>query len=200
MCLWKLATNPNFPRPSFQMDEYERGDVEMLLQKTSDRTTTTFGKDADLVNILFVGSQEQIEQSFAAAGWLPADRNSPKAFFKQLKAFLTASNYPNMPITHQLLDGQPQDMTWQKSFNSYGKREHVRLWSQPTTVLGQPAWLERVYVRETSAALSIKYHKFIHRIDRNVDDGVNMLVRDLSLTGCVASVTPTASARKYRDS
>jgi hypothetical protein len=183
----EVGVQPELPRPSFQMDEYERGEVELLLQKTSDRTTTTFGKDADVVNILFIGSEEQIEQSFSAAGWLPADRNSPKAFFKQLKAFLTASNYPNMPITHQLLDGQPQDMTWQKSFNSYGKREHVRLWSQPVEVLGQSAWLT-AYTRETSAALSIKYHKFIHRIDRNLDDGVNMLVRDLSLTGCVASV------------
>jgi LssY C-terminus len=183
----EVGDQPELPRPSFQMDEYERGEVEMLLQKTSNRTTTASGKDADIVNILFVGSQEQLEQAFSAAGWLPADRNSPKAFFKQLEAFLNASNYPNMPITHQLLDGQPQDMTWQKSFNSYGKREHVRLWSQSATVLDQPAWLS-AYTRETSAALSVKYHKFIHRIDRNVDDGVNMLVRDLSLTGCVSSV------------
>ena len=85
------------------------------------------------------------------------------------------------------MNGQPQDSTWQKSFNSYGKREHLRVWDQPREVLGEQAWLG-AYTRETSAVLSLRYHKFIHHIDRNLDEGVNMLVRDLTLTGCVDSV------------
>jgi len=92
-----------------------------------------------------------------------------------------------MPISHQFLNGQPQDSTWEKSLNSYGKREHLRIWSQPGTVLGQQAWLS-AYTRETSAALSVRYHKFIHHIDPNLDEGVNMLARDLTLSGCVESV------------
>lgn len=182
-----VGDQPELPRVSFQMDEYERGDVEMIVQNVPERTTTTKGKDADVVNILFVGSQDEIDEAFDAAGWLPADRTSTRSVFKQFQAFLTLSNYSTMPMSHQLLAGQPQDITWQKSFNSYGKREHVRLWSQPLTVQGQPAWLS-AYTRETSAALSVKNHNFIHHIDRNLDDGVNMLVRDLSLTGCVNSV------------
>ena len=82
---------------------------------------------------------------------------------------------------------QPQDLTWQKSFDSYQKREHLRLWSQPVAVNGQQAWLG-AYTRETGAALSIKYHKFIHHIDPDVDQGVVMMVRDLTLAGCVQSV------------
>jgi hypothetical protein len=78
-------------------------------------------------------------------------------------------------------------MAWQKSFNSYGKREHLRLWSQSKTIQGEQAWLS-AYTRETGAALSVKYHKFIHHIDSNLDDGINMLVRDLALTGCVEFV------------
>lgn len=92
-----------------------------------------------------------------------------------------------MPVSRQLLDGQLQDMAWQKSFNSYGKREHLRLWSQPKTVHGEQAWLS-AYTRETGAALSLKYRKFIHHIDRDLFDGVNMFVRDLALAGCVESV------------
>ncbi len=182
-----VGDQPEMPRVSFEMDEYERGDVEMLLQHSSDRTTTRKGKNADLVNVLFVGSREQIEEAFTAAGWVGADTNSKRAVLKQFGAFLTLSNYPNMPISRQLLNGQLQDSTWQKSFDAYGKREHLRIWSQERTVQDQPAWLG-AYTRETSAALSLKYHAFIHHIDRNLDDGVNMLVRDLSLTGCVESV------------
>ena len=61
------------------------------------------------------------------------------------------------------------------------------------TVFGQDAWLG-AYSRETSAALSITQHKFIHHLDRNLDDGVNMLVRDLTLAGCVKSVQLLAAA------
>lgn len=182
-----VADQPDLPRPSFQMDEYERGDVEMLLAHSSNRTMTSFGKEADVVNLLFVGSQEQVRQAFTASGWMPGDHNSTHAFFKQFAAFLTFSNYSTMPVSRQWLNGDLQDMTWQKSFNSYGKREHVRLWSESLAVQGQQAWLSS-YTREHSAALSIKNHKFIHHIDRNLDEGVNMLVRDLSLAGCVESV------------
>jgi len=182
-----VGDQPELPSVSFAMDEHERGDVEMLLQGQSDRTTTRSGKDSDVVNLLFVGSQEQVEDAFTAAGWRTADANSKNAFFKEFGAFLTFSNYPNMPVSRQLLSGQLQDMAWQKSFNSYGKREHLRLWSQSKTVQGEQAWLS-AYTREAGAALSVKYHKFIHHIDRNLDDGINMLVRDLALTGCVESV------------
>jgi LssY C-terminus len=182
-----VSNQPELPPSTFQMDEYERGDVELLMANTSDRTTTRYGKDADIVNLLFVGSSEQVHQAFTAAGWQPSDPNSTHAFMRQFAAFLTLSNYPNMPISKQLLNGQPQDLTWQKSFDSYEKREHLRLWSVPGSVDGQQAWLG-AYTRETGAALSIRYHKFIHHIDRDVDQGVVMLVRDLSLAGCVQSV------------
>jgi hypothetical protein len=182
-----VGDQPELPHISFQMDEYERGDVELVVQNVPERTTTLKGKDADVVNILFVGSRDEIDEAFDAAGWLPADRYSTRSVMKQMQAFLTLSNYSTMPMTHQLLNNQPQDITWQKSFNSYGKREHVRLWSQPLTVQGKSAWLS-AYTRETSAAFSVKNHNFIHHIDRNLDDGVNMLIRDLSLTGCVDSV------------
>jgi len=182
-----VGAQPALPHVSFELDEYERGEIEQLLQGVPVRTTTTYGKDADLVNLLLLGSQDQIQESFHAAGWLPGDQNSSRAFFKQFSAFLTFTNYPSMPVSHQLLNGQAQDFTWQRSFDSYGKREHLRVWNQPHEVLNQQAWLG-AYTRETSAALSLRYHKFIHHIDSNLDDGVNMLVRDLTLSGCVDSV------------
>lgn len=182
-----VADQPELPHVSFQMDEYERGDVEALVDAVPVRTQTSYGKDADLVNLLFVGSQQQVEGAFAAAGWQHGDRNSKHAFLHEFGAFLTLSNYPTMPVSRQYLDSKVQDFTWQKSFDSYGKREHLRVWAEPETVEGQAAWLG-AYTRETGAVLSLKYHKFIHHVDHNLDEGVDMLVRDLTLSGCVDSV------------
>jgi LssY C-terminus len=182
-----VASQPELPRPDFNLDETERGEIEAVLDANSSRTTTSFGKDADVVNVVFLGSAQQLQQAFAAAGWQPGDHNSTHAFMKQFEAFLTFSNYPTAPVSHQLLSGQPQTFTWQKSFDSYEKREHLRIWSEPSTVSGQPIWLS-AYTRETSAVLSVRYHKFIHHIDPNLDEGTVMLVRDLTLAGCVDSV------------
>lgn len=182
-----VGDQPMLPRVSFQMDEYERGDVEALLEEVPYRTQTSSGKEADLINLMFIGSREQLEGAFAAAGWQQSDPNSKNAFLREFSAFLTLSSYPTMPISRQYLDSKVQDFTWQKSFDSYGKREHLRVWGEPETVAGQEAWLG-AYTRETSAVLSVKYHKFIHHIDGNLDEGVNMLVRDLTLSGCVDSV------------
>jgi hypothetical protein len=182
-----VGDQPDLPRASFAMDEYERGDVEILMEHAQDRTNTGHGALADLVNLLFVGSREQVDEAFTVAGWTTSDRSSKRSFLKQFGAFLTLSNYPTEPMTSQYLNGQRQQLTWQKSFDSYAKREHLRMWSEPQTVLGQSAWLG-AYTRENSAALSIKYHRFIHHIDRNVDEGVHMLVRDLALAGCVEAV------------
>ena len=182
-----VGDQPELPQVSFQMDEIERGDVEMLLQKNTARTFTGKGKEADLVNVLFLGSRDQMDAAFQTAGWMNGDRISTRSVLREFRAFLTLSNYPTAPITTQYLQGQRQEVTWQKSFNSYSRRDHVRLWEEHGTVLGQDAWLGS-YSRETSAALSITQHKFIHHLDRNLDDGVNMLVRDLTLAGCVKSV------------
>jgi len=182
-----VADQPELPRVSFEMDEVERGDVEMLLQHNTSRTYTRKGKDADVVNVLLVGSHEQMNGAFRAAGWMNSDRISGRSVLREFRAFLDLSNYPTEPITTQYLEGRPQDVTWQKSFNSYSRRDHLRLWEEPGSVLGQDAWLG-TYSKETSAALSITRHKFVHHLDRNLDDGVNMLVRDLSLAGCVKSV------------
>ena len=182
-----VGDQPEIRLPSFELDEYERGDIEMLLEGTPDRTATSSGKDADLVNVLFVGSEELLTSAFSAAGWYPGDPNSSHAFFKEFSAFLTLSNYKTMPVSKQYLNGEAQQFTWQKSLNSYNRRAHLRIWGQSRAVLDQAAWLG-AYTRETSAVLSPRYHKFIHRIDRNLDEGVNMLVRDLTLSGCVDSV------------
>ena len=182
-----VGDQPELPPVSFQMDELERGDVEMLMQQNTSRTYTSHGKPADVVNLLFVGSHDQMQSAFEAANWTSGGKVSASTVYHEFLAFLTASNYQGEPVTTQFLEGHRQDVTWQKSFNSPSKRDHVRFWEEPEPVLGQQAWLG-AYTRETSAVLSITSHKFIHHIDRNLDDGVNMLVRDLTLAGCVKSV------------
>src|SRR5258708_20279820 len=106
---------------------------------------------------------------------MSGDRNSTRSVLREFRALLPLSNYPTAPITTQYLQGQRQEVTWQKSFNSYSRRDHVRLWEEHGTVLGQDAWLGS-YSRETSAALSITQHKFIHHLTPTLHHALNILV------------------------
>jgi hypothetical protein len=103
-----------------------------------------------------------------------------------MHAIMTFENYPELPMSTQLVDGQLAATTWEKGLDSYQKREHLRVWSRTDVVEGQTVWLAAM-TRETGAGLSLRQRKFIHHIDADVDEGRRIVVRDLSLAGCVAS-------------
>jgi hypothetical protein len=168
-------------------DEIDRVAMEITAPSLPDRTTTRHGRAADFVNVALVGTSEQMEEAFHAAGWLHGDRTSPRSVMREMHAFLAFKNYPEAPISRQLVDGEPASATWEKSLDSYEKREHLRVWARSDVIGGQTVWLGAM-TRETGATLSVRQHKFIHHIEADVDAGRGMLVRDLSLAGCVASV------------
>jgi len=171
----------NFP------DEIEKAVMEITAPDLPERTTTRSGQPADIVNVALLGSAAQMDAAFRAAGWTSGDQLSTRSVLRQAHAFLSFKNYPNEPISMQLVDGKRADATWQKALDSYAKREHLRVWARKDVIEGQTVWLGAM-TRETGAALSVRQHKFIHHIDAHMDDGRGMLVRDLNLAGCVAAV------------
>ena len=168
-------------------DETEKAVLEITTPELPVRTTTRNGQDADIVNVALLGSASQMDAAFRAAGWTNGDRLSTRSVLRQLHAFLSFKNYPNEPISTQLVDGRKVNATWEKGLDSYAKREHLRVWARNDVIEGQTVWLGAM-TRETGAALSVRQHKFIHHIDAQMDDGRAILVRDLRLAGCVAAV------------
>ena len=173
--------------PAGVPDEIEKAVMEIAAPDLPLRTTTRFGQPADIVNIAFLGTEAQMSEAFRSAGWKNGDAMSTRSVLRQVHAFLSFKNYPKEPISTQLVDGQHVAATWQKSLDSYAKREHLRVWARDNVIEGHTVWLGAM-TRETGAALSVRQHKFIHHIDAQMDDGREMLTRDLSLAGCVAAV------------
>jgi hypothetical protein len=168
-------------------DEIEKAVMEITASELPERTTTRFGQNADIVNVALLGTEEQMNAAFRAAGWKNGDRLSTGSVLRQARAFLSFNNYPSAPITTQLMDGQRVSATWEKGLDSYAKREHLRVWGRKDVIEGQTVWLGAM-TRETGAALSLRRHKFIHHIDAEMDEGRGMLTRDLNLAGCVEAV------------
>jgi hypothetical protein len=170
-----------------EFDQSEKDELSMMVQSLPERTFTQKGQEADAINLVFLGTQEQVENSFAAAGWQGSDPASKRASFRQFHAFLALKNYPTEPMSRQFFEGRPSDMTRQKSLNSYAKRDHSRVWSTGERWDGQPAWVA-AGTRDTDAVLSLRQKKLIHRVEANIDEERDKIVRDLSVAGCVDAV------------
>ncbi len=162
-------------------------DVERIAASLPQRSTTEKLVDADVVNLAFVGSREEVESAFRQAGWSTSDAFSKRSFMRDFYAFLNNSCYAQAPMHPLLLDGKPPDMSWQKSLNSYDRRDHLRMWQWSQNSDSDTVWLSSS-THDTRAALSLKYRQFVHHISPDIDDERSKVIRDLEVAGCVQSV------------
>ena len=173
---------------SSDVDSWE---LDAWLSQVPHRTKTLKSVDADIVNLIFLGSKEQVQAAFREAGWGNSDPVGRRAVMRNLYALLNNSGYAKQPMKTHLLAGEPQDMNWQKGLNSYGRRDHLRIWQWTPEGATEPVWVS-TSTHDTGAALSFKYKGFIHHISPDIDDERAKVIRDLNFSGCVKSVSYVA--------
>jgi len=166
----------------------ESSQIEAWLGQVPQRTTTLKAADADLVNLVFLGSEQQVQAAFRQAGWRNTDSVSRRAVFKNLYALLNNSGYAQQPMKTFLMDGKPQDMSWQKGLNSYGRRDHLRIWEWMPEGATKPVWVSSS-THDSGAVLSLKSKGFVHHISPDIDEERAKVIRDLNFSGCVKSLT-----------
>jgi LssY C-terminus len=166
----------------------ETSQLDAWVQQIPQRSTTKKSVSADLLNLVFLGSREQVQAAFHEAGWHNSDPVSKHSFERNFYALLNNSGYAQQPMTNLLLDGKPEDMNWQKGLNSYGRRDHLRIWEWTPEGANDGVWLSSS-THDTGAVLSVKYKGFVHHIAPDIDEERAKVVRDLNFVGCVKSVT-----------
>jgi hypothetical protein len=175
------------PKPERPFTPAELIALDDMASKFPERAFTVDHKNADVINIAFIGSREEIGRAFHAAGWTGSDRFSKSAFFKEFHAFLSNSTYAEAPMRPMLIGEFTPDLLWQKSLNTYSKRDHIRAWRWSEDFDGTPIWIGAT-THDVGATLSVRYKRFVHHIASNVDQERSKVVRDLRLAGCVDSV------------
>ncbi len=167
-------------------EESER--LERLVSGLPSRVSTSKNVDADLINVVFLGPEDAVRSAFRAAGWDDADPVSRHTAMKSLYALLNNSGYARQPMMTFYLNGRPQDMSLQKSLNSYDRRDHLRIWKWVPAESGEAVWVSSS-TRDTGAALALKHMSFVHHIAPAIDEERAMIIRDLGFAGCVRSVS-----------
>jgi hypothetical protein len=177
----------NLPAVSMIPTIEESADLTEKLGDLPERTYTKKGKEADVIDIVFAASREDLEHAFKMAGWQQSKNPSGRTFFRQFYSYLSKTAYATAPMSAQYMDGRKPDLALEKVFQSYEKRNHLRIWDLENTWQGIPLWASAA-VRETGATLSIRHGRFIHHVSEDLNEEQSTIVRDLAAADCVDSV------------
>lgn len=144
------------------------------------------GKTADITNLLFLGSKEQLEEAFKQSGWFPADTIAPQTILRAYRAMTTQDAYLTAPVSLLQLEGRPPDLVFQRSLNTIAKRHHIRVWKQPDLFDGQEVWVAAA-THDTGIQVRAGGMSYTHRTDPHIDRERRKVVEDLKFAGCVDS-------------
>lgn len=153
------------------------------------------GNPGDMVNFALVGTQEQVEAAYKAAGWTSVDKNVQDAIVNGLIRTLSKESYTEMPMSTLYLFGRAQDFSFARAdpFLVAAERHHLRVWKTNQTIGGRPLWVG-------SATHDIGFEKdqrnggVTHKIDPNIDKERDFLLQSFDAAGAFSSaayVLPT---------
>ena len=172
----------NAPR---RLAEAERDSLDDVVAALPTRATApSNGRPSDLINLMFVGSREQIAAAFRAAGWSEAAACNMHSRLSGVRAYVEGRSSNSFPMTRLLLNDRDADMSWQKDLNDMSKRHHIRIWKQAETWQGEEVWVGAA-TRDIDFAYMHHGSAMTHRIDGNIDHERDKIANDLAFTSYV---------------
>ena len=152
-------------------------------------TMTKHGNAGDPVNVAFVGSEEELHRTLAAAGWYAADPITLKTSLRIAADVVLRKPYDHAPVSDLLLWDRVQDLAFEQPVGDSPKqRHHVRFWrSHEVDDQGEPLWLgaatydERVEISRTTGGVT-------HGISADIDRERDKVVIDAHRSGALGHV------------
>ena len=105
--------------------------LKILQRKRVPRFSITGdGLPGDPVNLVLIGTLQQLRAAFAHAGWSEAERLGLASSWRMVRAFVFNSPYSTAPFSTLYLYGRGQDIGFQKAIDdSPRQRHHIRFWA-----------------------------------------------------------------------
>ena len=136
-------------------------------------------ENGDPLNLILIGSREDILAAFVRRGWLPAEQTHGKAVWKTIKSFLFGTRYRYSPISPLYFAKRQQDFTGQKPRHTVHQRNHLRVWLSPMRYQGKSVWVGQIS-RDIGVRFTFKtWPPVTHKIDADIDDARISLIEDL---------------------
>ena len=164
-----------------------------LLREIPRRVSDPQGNPGDMVNILIVGTQDQVLKVFGAAGWVHVDSSVQDTVLNAITDSLEKKDYLTMPMSTLFLFHRAQDYGFAHAepVRVAMSRNHLRVWKSPYEVEGRPLWC--IAATHDIGFERDERNKSITSVTHKIDpaiDGEREYVNDtLSSTGLVIQRT-----------
>jgi hypothetical protein len=165
-----------------------------IFEKIPRRVVDQQGNKGDAVNFLIVGSKEQLEATFAQAGWVIADRSVKDAVLNATMKSTSKQVYLEMPMSQLYMFDRTQDYGYARTepIQVVASRHHLRIWKSPYEVDGQPLWVGAC-THDIGFERDQRNNGVTHKIDPEIDKERDYLAGTLNASGLVGDssyVTP----------
>jgi len=157
-------------------------DLVELVQRQPLRVKTPSGEDSDIVNLMFLGAQEDLETGFRMAGWVEARSLGVKSGLVTALQALRKSGYSEAPFSLLQLEGKDPDYEYQKDLNTVAKRHHLRIFRREETWRGHTVWVASA-THDIGIGVGRKGTQWYHLIDPEIDRERQKIADDLLFTG-----------------
>ena len=165
-----------------------------LLEKIPQRISDAQGNPGDMVNVLIVGTQDEVVQVFSAAGWVQVDSSVQNTVLNAIFDSLEKKDYLTMPMSTLYLFKRPQDYGFAHAepVRVAMSRNHLRAWKSPYEVDGRPLWCIAA-THDIGFERDQRNNGVTHKIDPAIDGEREYVNATLTGTGLVIErnhVTP----------
>lgn len=161
-----------------------------LLRKIPRRVKDPSGNPGDMVNVLLIGTQDDVTAAFKAAGWVEVDRSVTDTILTGALATFSKEAYLTMPMSILYLFDRPQDYGFAHAepVKVVESRNHLRAWKSPYEAAGRPVWCIAA-THDIGFERDQRNNGLTHKIDPAIDGEREYVNDTLSSTGLVMQRT-----------
>ena len=161
-----------------------------LLGKIPRRVQDPSGNPGDMVNVLLIGTQDDVTAAFKAAGWVQVDRSVEDTVLNGALATFSKEAYLTMPMSILYLFGRPQDYGFAHAepVKVIESRNHLRAWKSAYEANGRPVWCIAA-THDIGFERDQRNNGLTHKIDPAIDGEREYVNDTLSSTGLVVQRT-----------
>lgn len=144
-------------------------------------------RPGDMVNFALIGTEEQVDKAFQAAGWVAVDKTPADAVVHGLIATLSHEAYVQMPMSTLFLFGRPQDLSFARAapLEVAAIRHHLRVWRTTKVVDGKPFWVGSA-THDNGFEKDQRTGGVTHHIDPRIDEERDFLEKSFAAAGMVS--------------
>jgi hypothetical protein len=159
-----------------------------LLDSIPRRVSDKQGNPGDMVNILIVGTKDQVVHVFTTAGWLRVDSDVQSTVIAGLIDTIQKKDYLTMPMSTLYLFNRPQDYGFAHAepVRVAMSRNHLRVWQSSHSIADRPVWCVAA-THDIGFERDERNNGITHKIDPEIDKEREYVNDTLSGTGLVVA-------------